>query len=95
MIKKYHVLRDQAQTESLRRQDTNTKNKKNQLNNQNYTNQNSHSKNSFPVSLSGGQVQNIEILSVLIYIEETMKTLTNFGEQLKNQFHINATLQEI
>ena len=32
----------QAQIESLRRQDTNTKNKKQQLNNQNYTNQNSH-----------------------------------------------------
>ena len=83
-----------AQIESLRRQDTNTKNKKQQLNNQNYTNQNPHSKYSFPVSFSRGQTQNEDILSVLTYIEETMKILTDFGEQLKNQFSINTTLQE-
>ena len=53
------ISRLQPQIESLRRQDTNTKNEKQQLNNQNYRNQNSHSKNSVPVSVSVGQTQNV------------------------------------
>ena len=53
------ISRLQPHIESLRRQDTNTKNEKQQLNNQNYRNQNSHSKNSVPVSVSVRQTQNV------------------------------------
>ena len=75
------LLRLQAQVESL-------KSKKQQLNNQNYTNQHSHSKKSIPASHSGSQ-------TVMACIEKTMKSLRNFGEQLKNQFNINATHKEM
>ena len=61
---------------------------KQQLNNQNYTNENSHSKISVLTSLRGGQPENVKILGVLTYIEET-------SEQLKNQFNINTTFQKI
>ena len=50
--------------------------KKQQLNNQNYTNQNSHSKNSVPASLSG----NTTCRKCTDVLEETIKTLINFGE---------------
>ena len=71
----------QAQVESL-------KSKKQQLNNQNYTNQHSHLKKSIPASHSGSQ-------TVMACIEKTMKSWRNFGEQLKNQFNINATHKEM
>ena len=32
---------------------------------------------------NGGQQQNMEIINIIRYIEQTMKTLKNFGEQLK------------
>ena len=54
------LLRLQAQVESL-------KSKKQQLNNQNYTNQHSHSKKSIPASHSGSQ-------TVMACIEKTMKS---------------------
>ena len=38
---------------------------------------------------NGGQQQNIEIINMISYIEQTMKTLKNFGEQLKIQLDIN------
>ena len=55
------ILRLQTQIESLRRQGTNTKSKKLQLSNQNYLNQNSHSKDSVAAFLSGGQTQDVEV----------------------------------
>ena len=38
---------------------------------------------------SGGQERNIEIISMISNIEQTMKTLKNFGEQLKIQLDTN------
>ena len=46
-------------------------------------------------SLSVEAKQKTAILRVLFYIEETMKALTNFGEQLKNLFNIKLNLQGI
>ena len=48
--------------------------------------QSTHSKIAEVVSSNGGQQQNMEIIS---YIEQTMKTLKNFGEQLKIQLDTN------
>ena len=43
-----------------------------------------HSKNTEMASHNnGGQQQNMEIINMISYIEQTMKTLKNFGEQLK------------
>ena len=38
---------------------------------------------------NGGQQRNIEIINMISYIEQTMKTLKNFGEQLKIQLDTN------
>ena len=38
---------------------------------------------------NGGQQQNMEIINMKSYIEQTMKTLKNFGEQLKIQLDTN------
>lgn len=81
----------QAQIETLKRQDTNIKSKKQQSNNQNYTNQHSHSKNTALDPRSGGQTQNVEILAATAGTKKTMKILRNIGEQFKNQVNINAT----
>ena len=38
---------------------------------------------------NGGQQQNMEVINMISYIEQTMKTLKNFGEQLKIQLDTN------
>ena len=38
---------------------------------------------------NGDQQQNIEIINMISFIEQTMKTLKNFGEQLKIQLDAN------
>ena len=40
---------------------------------------------------TGGQTNNIEIINVITYIEQTMQTLKSFGEQLKIQLDTNLT----
>ena len=52
--------------------------------------QSTHSKNAEVASNNnGGQQQNMEIINMISYIEQTMKTLKNFGEQLKIQLDTN------
>ena len=52
--------------------------------------QSTHSKNPGTASNNnGGQQQNIEIINMRSYIEQTMKTLKNFREQLKMQLDAN------
>ena len=41
--------------------------------------------------IEGGQQQNVEIISVINFIEQTMQTLKSFGEQLKIQLDTNLT----
>ena len=41
--------------------------------------------------IDGGQQQNIEIISVISFIEQTMQTLNSFGEQLKLQLDTNLS----
>ena len=49
-----------------------------------------HSKNAEVASKNNaGQQQNMEITNMISYIEQTMKTLKNFGEQLKIQLDTN------
>ena len=49
-----------------------------------------HSKNEKMASSSiGGHIKNVEIISVISFIEKTMKTLKGFGEQLKIQLNSN------
>ena len=43
--------------------------------------------------IDGGQQQNVEIISVISFIEQSMKTLKSFGEQLKIQLDTNLTQQ--
>ena len=38
---------------------------------------------------NGDQQQNIEIINMISFIEQIMKTLKNFGEQLKIQLDAN------
>ena len=45
---------------------------------------NSESKNENTASVSRwGQQENVELITVISFIEQTMKTLSNYGEQLK------------
>ena len=53
-----------------------------------------HPKNVQEVS-EGGQLEKVELLSVIIFIEETMKTLATYGKQLKSQLDINLIQTEI
>ena len=39
----------------------------------------------------GGQKENINLLEVISFVEKTMKTLSNYGEQLKIQLDFNLT----
>ena len=41
--------------------------------------------------IDGGQQQNVEIISVIGFIEQAMQTLKSFGEQLKMQLDTNLT----
>ena len=54
--------------------------------------QSKHSKNAEVASSNnGGQQQNMEIINMINYIEQIMKILKNFGEQLKIQLDTNPT----
>ena len=41
--------------------------------------------------IDGGQQQNVEIISVISFIEQAMQTLKSFGEQLMMQLDTNLT----
>ena len=42
-----------------------------------------------------GQQENIDLLKVISFVEETMKTLSNCGEQLKMQFDTKTFNRDI
>ena len=42
-----------------------------------------------------GQVEKVELLSIITFIEETMKILATYGKQLKSQLDINLIQTEI
>ena len=41
-----------------------------------------------------GQQEHVELITVINFIEQTMKTLSNHGEQLKTQLDFNLTQQD-
>ena len=43
----------------------------------------------------GGQLEKVELLSVITFVEETMKTLVTYAKQLKNHLDINLIKTEI
>ena len=53
-----------------------------------------HQKNIQEAS-EGGQLEKVELLSVVTFIEETMKTLATYREQLKSQLDISLIQTEI
>ena len=54
-----------------------------------------NSKNEFQVSVShGGQEENIELINVINFIEQTMATLSSYGKRLKTQLDFNLTQQD-
>ena len=71
------------------------------LQNSNFTNNNQieapalqSSKNKNMASAANrGQQENIDLLKVITFVEQTMKTLSNYGEQLKIQLDCNLTQQ--
>ena len=52
-------------------------------------------KNGPTASKTGGQIEKTEMLSVISFIEDTMRTLPNYGEKLKNQLDINLVQKEM
>ena len=53
------------------------------------------SKNENTDSVShGDQQENVQLITVINFIEQTMKTLSNYGEQLKTQLDFNLTQQD-
>ena len=55
-----------------------------------------HSKNVRMASVTNrGQEENLQIITVINFIEQTMKTLSTYGEQLKIQLDTNLTQQEM
>ena len=53
-----------------------------------------HQKNIQEAS-EGGQLEKVELLSVVTFIEETMKTLATYRKQLKSQLDISLIQTEI
>ena len=54
----------------------------------------SKSKNENTASVChGGQQENVQLITVINFTEQTMKTLWNYGEQLKTQLDFNLTQQ--
>ena len=53
------------------------------------------SKNGPTASETGGQIEKIEKLSVISFIEDIMRTLSNCGERLKKHFDINLIQKEM
>ena len=47
------------------------------------------------VASEGGQLEKVELLSVITFIEETMKTLATYGKQLKSQLDNNLIQTEM
>ena len=55
----------------------------------------SESKNENTTTVShGGQQENPKLITVINFIEQTMRTLSNYGEQLKTQLDFNLTQQD-
>ena len=55
----------------------------------------SKSKNENTTSVChGGQQENVQLITVINFTEQTMKTLWNYGEQLKTQLDFNLTQQD-
>ena len=85
------------QVEQLKQELQHLKNETNKQENNNnkvtFNEQPQYSKNEEQASTTNGgrQQQNVEIISVISYIEETMKTLKDFGEQLRIQLNTNPT----
>ena len=46
-------------------------------------------------AFEGGHPEKVELLSVITFIEETMKTLATYGKQLKSDLDINLIQTEI
>ena len=78
-------------TQNVSTESTNVDQRKinNPLNKQNSKNGNVAS------AMNRGQLENIELLKVISFVEETMKTLSNYGEQLKIQLDFNLTQQGV
>ena len=78
-------------TQNVSTESTNVDQRKinNPLNKQNSKNGNVAS------GMNRGQLENIELLKVISFVEETMKTLSNYGEQLKIQLDFNLTQQGV
>ena len=54
-----------------------------------------NSKNEFQASVSrGGQEENIELINLINFIEQTMTSLSSYGKRLKTQLDFNLTQQD-
>ena len=54
-----------------------------------------NSKNEFQASVShGGQEENIELINVKNFAEQTMTTLSSYGKRLKTQLDFNLTQRD-
>ena len=53
------------------------------------------SKNRPMASQTGGQIEKIEILSVISFLEYTMRTLSSYRERLKKKLDINLIKKEM
>ena len=58
-------------------------------------NQKKKSKNRPKASQTGGQIEKIEILSVISFLEYTMRTLSSYRERLKKKLDINLIKKEM
>ena len=57
-----------------------------------YKKHNFEIKNKNTASVSHGhQQENVQVIAIINLIEQTMKTLSNYGEQLKKQLDFNLT----
>ena len=58
------------------------------------SNTRTNSKNEFQTSLSHGSLEeNIELINVMNFIEQTMATLSSYRKRLKTQLDLNLTEQ--
>ena len=88
------IAKLQEEIKHLKQSKNNEKNNiMRETNKENYNNENP--KNLKQASQNGGQIKNIELLSVITFIDETMKTLTSYAEQLRNQLDIDMIPQEM
>ena len=59
------------------------------------SNTKANSKNGFQASLShGGQEENIELINVTNFIEQTMNSISSYERRLKTQLDYNLTQQD-